>query len=115
MSGRSSRRKGAGAERELFKLLNKELGIELFRRNLVQSRIGGPDNQDAKVLGVSLEVKRQEKLNLPAWIEQAVQQAEPGTLPVLAYRRSDEPWRILAIHTAESFARAEIVAIQGDM
>lgn len=92
-------------ERELFQELNEICGVAVFRRNLVQSRLGGPDNQDAADLGISLEVKRQEKLNLPAWIAQAEAQAVPGTLPVVAYRRSREPWKFLIVCDAETMLR----------
>ena len=41
-----------------------------------------------------VEVKRQERLLLPKWIAQAEAEAPPGTIPVVVYRRSREPWRI---------------------
>lgn len=101
-SGKSSRTKGASAEREVFKLLNVRLGKELFSRNLLQTRLGGCDDGNADVFAV--EVKRQEKLNLPAWIEQAKKQAKPGQIPVLAYRRNREPWQFLIITDLDRFA-----------
>lgn len=102
MSGRSSRRKGATAERELFKALNERLGRDMFVRNLLQTRQGGCDDGNAELF--ALEVKRQESLSLPAWIQQAVEQAKPGQIPVLAYRRSKEPWRFLVITDLDGFA-----------
>lgn len=101
MRGRHSREKGARAERELFGILNEIRGHKTFERNVLQSRIGGCDDQHAHIFAI--EVKRHEKLNLPAWIKQAKQQAAPGQLPVLAYRRSHEPWTILVIADPHSF------------
>lgn len=89
----SQRRKGATAERELARLLSPLLGEEITR-NLAQSRDGGAD-----LLGVgpfALEVKRQERLTLPAWWRQACEQAErAGLIPALAYRQSRQPWRFV--------------------
>lgn len=102
MSGKSSRTKGAQAEREIFKLLNVRLGKEVFSRNLLQSRIGGCDDGSADVF--AMEVKRQEKLSLVQWIEQAKKQAKPGQIPVLAYRRNREPWEFLIISDLDRFA-----------
>jgi len=100
MPGRSSRTKGASGEREFFKLLNDHLGYEAFKRNLVQTREGGADSETD--LPVSIEVKRQEKLSLPAWLQQSREQAKrAGKVPVLAYRRSREPWTILVEMSVE--------------
>lgn len=41
-----------------------------------------------------LEVKRQERLVIPAWARQAEAEAPEGTVPVVIYRRSAEPWRV---------------------
>jgi len=87
--GASQRRKGAAAERELAKILADELG-ERVCRNLEQVRSGGCD-----LLGLApfaIEVKRCETLALPAWWRQACEQSQ-GAVPVLAYRRSRQPWR----------------------
>lgn len=96
--GKFSRDKGKRGERELFKILNDYLGEPLFGRNLIQSREGGADSDSQ--LPVAIEVKYQETLRLPAWLEQTKQQAaDAGKLPVLAYRRSREPWTCLLVLT----------------
>jgi hypothetical protein len=41
-----------------------------------------------------LETKRQETLRLPEWSRQADREAPAGTLPVVAYRRSRDVWRV---------------------
>ncbi len=92
MSGRMSRNKGAAGEREFLRLLGAELG-EMLTRNLQQTRGGGADCLVVK--GWAIEVKRCESLSRPAWWRQAVEQAElEGVQPMLAYRRSREPWRV---------------------
>lgn len=108
MGGKASRNKGAAAERELFNLLNAHLGTVEFRRNILQSAIGGQDSMSARnpfeMLPVALEVKRCETLAFPKWIAQAKEQAKPGQLPALAWRRSQEPWTIAVMMTPEQFA-----------
>jgi hypothetical protein len=116
--GAMQRNKGAAGEREVLKLLGERLGITL-NRNLSQTRNGGADCVE---LGrIRLEIKRQEKLNIPAWWRQAEEQAGlllvsidtnnnsdgdlnaqnlPGSppgkpdrlIPALAYRQSHKPW-----------------------
>ncbi len=86
------RRKGAAAEREFLHKLGEELG-ELLTRNLQQTREGGADCLCVK--GWAIEIKRQERLSRPAWWRQACEQAaRSGSQPMLAYRRSREPWRV---------------------
>jgi hypothetical protein len=86
--GKMQRVKGAVGEREVLALLSERLGVKL-ERNLSQTRNGGAD---CIQLGkVSLEVKRQERLNITAWWEQAVKQAG-SNIPVLAFRQSRKPW-----------------------
>lgn len=101
MSGRSSRAKGAAAEREFFHLLNGLHGAEVFKRNISQTRAGGCDNDGN--LPVAVEVKRQETLALPAWIRQAQEQAAPHQIPVLAWRQSRTPWQVAVLMTPEQF------------
>ena len=98
MTGRSSRNKGAAAEREVLKLLGAELG-QTLARNIGQSRSGGADCLEVK--GWAIEVKRCEVLSRPTWWRQACDQAaRVGAEPMLLYRRSREPWRAW-IHTVD--------------
>jgi hypothetical protein len=41
-----------------------------------------------------VEVKRAETLRLPDWTRQAELEAPSGTIPIVAYRRNREPWRV---------------------
>lgn len=87
----NSRSKGAGAERELGKILAQATGAE-WLRNLEQTRDGGPDLISADFPAVALEVKRCEKITLSKWLAQATRQAKPHQTPALAYRQSRKPW-----------------------
>jgi hypothetical protein len=89
-SGRHARNKGANAEREIFGILSEKLGFEV-KRNLTQTRLdGGADSND--ILGFSVEIKRQEKINIRQWWAQTVEQAG-SKQPVLFYRESRKPWK----------------------
>lgn len=85
----SQRNKGASAERALFRLLSDELGTAV-ERNLSQTRGGGADC--LSIDGLAIEVKRQEKGFQESWWQQATQQAGSDRVPVVAYRRSRQPW-----------------------
>ena len=88
----AQRLKGQRGERDFLKCLSAELG-EALTRNLQQTREGGADC--LCVRGWAIEIKRQEALSRPAWWMQAVEQAQRHQVqPMLAYRRSREPWRV---------------------
>jgi hypothetical protein len=88
---KSQRTKGAVGERELFALLQNELGF-VVKRNLAQTQDGGADTLD--VPGWSIECKRVEKLQINSWWAQTLAQAElTQAKPILFYRQSRQPWR----------------------
>lgn len=96
MGGKSSRTKGASAEREFAAVL-KEHGYAATRNRI---GISGDDLLVPELSHLSFEVKRQEKLCVPAWLKQAEQQA--GTRePVLVFRQNGQPWR--AVVRAEHY------------
>lgn len=107
--GAMARQKGQTGEREVADMLNfmiyhvmKELefpedqclkGIRTVQRNQNQSAVGGNDLTNC--LGLSIEVKRQETLSVPAWWRQCVAAAERNNeMPVLMYRQNRKSWRI---------------------
>lgn len=90
MNGRGKRNKGAAGERELAALLSDHLGF-VVKRNLGQARDGA---DDLTVQQFRIEVKRQERLQVDKWSEQVEACAKPGEIPVLAYRRNGQPWRV---------------------
>lgn len=91
MTGRMSRNKGAAGEREFCKLLSEALGIEV-KRKLGQARDGGDDCQVGKF---RIEVKRRETLSVVKWCEQVEAAAGAGEVPVVAFRRNGEKWRVV--------------------
>jgi len=93
VSGRTSRNKGAAAEREVAKIIGDRLGIKMNRTPLS----GGMDWKGDIVGwdGMHVEVKRCEKLSLPAWCRQAEGDCPEGAVPLVVYRSSREPWRVV--------------------
>ena len=91
MSGRKSRNKGATGERELAALLTDALGV-VVQRKLGQARDGGDDIQIGQY---RIEVKRREALRLDEWCKQVEDAAGVGDVPVVAYRRNGQPWRVV--------------------
>lgn len=90
MNGKGKRNKGAAGERELAALLSDHLGF-VVKRNLGQARDGA---DDLTVQHFRLEVKRQETLRIDEWSKQVESCAQAGEVPVLAYRRNGQPWRV---------------------
>lgn len=90
MSGRRSRSKGANGEREVAQILRGR-GFEATRNRV------GVTAQDLlhNIAGVHIEVKRQEKLQIPMWLRQAEGDCPADSIPVLVYRKSNEPWRVV--------------------
>lgn len=103
-SGRSRRVKGAQGEREFLSILRELTGNEEIERNLTQTRTGGADIA-VPVGGTLLEIKRQERLSLPAWLSQIKEAAsKEGAVPVLAFRQNRTQWRVLVELTPEQYA-----------
>ena len=88
----NSNRKGKKGEREASKALAEHLGIEA-RRGVQYS--GGGDSPDVvhSLPGTHIEVKRVEKLNLDAAMQQA--RTDGGDkIPVVLHRRNRTPWLV---------------------
>jgi Holliday junction resolvase len=88
-TGKSARNKGAAAERELAAMLSDQLGI-VVKRKLGQARDGGDDIQIGQF---RIEVKRRERLAIEQWCKQVEAASGPENVPIVAFRRSGEPWR----------------------
>jgi hypothetical protein len=108
--GANPRTKGQSGEREVADMLNfiiyqsmKEMefpedqclkAMSSVQRNQNQSAVGGNDLTNC--LGLSIEVKRQETLSVPAWWRQCCEAAERnGEKPVLMYRQNRKAWRVV--------------------
>ena len=92
--GKTSRTKGAAAEREAAALLNDRLGLALTRR-LTQYQSGGHDLDGWP--GVCIEVKRHRRAtqgDIAQWWQQTLEQAQ-GEIPLLAYRADQQQWRFV--------------------
>lgn len=89
----NSKSKGSAGEREFAHLLT-EHGFPAHRND--QRFIGGvgrPDVSADGLEGFHFEVKRVEKLNIPAAMKQAEDDAA-GRVPVVAHRRNRAPWLV---------------------
>ncbi len=91
----NSQRKGASGERELASILNAH---SISAKRNIQRYIGGRNNPDisAEYMGrrLHIEVKRRERLNLRAAINQAVSDADGNAFPVVIHRSSRQPWLV---------------------
>lgn len=89
--GKASRTKGAASERELASII-RDHGFDCARtaRNGLTS-----EDVTHTVPGVWLECKRRETLAIPAWTRQAEKDAPAGLVPVVAFRQSRQPWRVV--------------------
>jgi hypothetical protein len=87
----ASRRKGLTGEREVADLFERAgwtvRGLESSGDWLAFR--GGPLPE---LPALHLEVKRQERLRLPEWLEQAKAEAPPLVAPVVVFRQSRGEW-----------------------
>lgn len=101
------RNKGARGEREIAVMINnllfavlKKKGFDdeyckkawnAVQRNSLQSAVGGADMTEC--FGLSVEVKRQETLNVNTWWKQTcASAARNNDMPVLIYRQNKQKW-----------------------
>jgi hypothetical protein len=88
----NSRRKGAVGEREIAKYL-REHGFTEARRG--QQFKGGADSPDVVGLtGFHIEVKRVERLDLNAAMEQSIRDSAPDETPIVVHRRNNDYWKV---------------------
>lgn len=88
----NSRRKGAVGEREIAKYL-RDHGFTEARRG--QQFKGGADSPDVVGLtGFHIEVKRVERLDLNAAMEQSIRDSAPDEKPIVVHRRNNDYWKV---------------------
>lgn len=88
----NSRRKGAVGEREIAKYL-REHGFTEARRG--QQFKGGADSPDVVGLtGFHVEVKRVERLDLNAAMDQSIRDSAPDEKPIVVHRRNNDYWKV---------------------
>lgn len=89
--GSKSQRKGADGERELAGVL-REYGYTIQRGGSLSF---GEVPDLTGLPGIHIEVKRVERLNVPAAMAQAARDAARfGGIPAVFHRRSREPWLV---------------------
>jgi Holliday junction resolvase len=88
--GAMSRRKGQRGELEVAELLR----AHGFQAERGRQYSGSPDSPDVRhdIPGIFLEVKRTERFNLYAALEQAKQDRRPGDIPVVMHRQNGRGW-----------------------
>jgi hypothetical protein len=68
-------------------------GMATIQRNQIQTAIGGSDLTGC--FGLSIEIKRQEVLDVSAWWRQCEKSAlRDNEIPVLIYRQNKKSWRV---------------------
>ena len=88
----NSRRKGVVGEREIAKYL-RDHGFTEARRG--QQFKGGADSPDVVGLtGFHVEVKRVERLDLNAAMEQSIRDSAPNEKPIVVHRRNNDYWKV---------------------
>lgn len=88
----NSKRKGKNGELE-FSRLCREQGYDCRRT----AQYCGNTGEAADVIGlpgIHVEVKRVERLNVSEAMGQAIRDARPGEIPVVAHRRDRHPWLV---------------------
>jgi len=86
----NSKRKGNAGEMEVVHLL-RDAGYDAHRND--QRYTGGKEWPDVGgVPGYHLEIKRTERFNLYDAMEQAEQDANGKSVPVVLHRRNKKPW-----------------------
>lgn len=87
------RTKGHCGERQFCKILEEHIGLPV-ERNIDQVRDGGADI--ISVPPFAIEVKRQERLLINNWWEQALSQTtKKNPIPVLVFRQNRRKWRVI--------------------
>lgn len=113
---KGQQRKGADGERELVNVLN-DYGFTTERGG---SETFGTVPDVTGLPGIHIEVKRVERLNVPAAMAQAVRDSEKfrDGAPALFHRRNRQPWLVtmrledwIAIYTGELEKKARWGAI----
>lgn len=118
--------KGDGGEREICKMLNDIIlplldkhgidrpNVDIVQRNKNQAAVGG--NDLTNTFGLSIEVKRQEALNINTWWKQCLEAANRnGEHPVLLYRQSRKQWKCVTFLMAELPGSFSFIQVRAEM
>ena len=89
----NSRTKGAVGERELALLL-RTAGYANARRSAQYCGNTGEAPDITGIDGLHIECKRREQIQDEVFLQQAEREAKKGLVPLVAYRRSREKWKV---------------------
>lgn len=90
--GRASRQKGKRGELEVVHIL-KEHGFDARRTQQFAGKAGTADVDGLP--GFHVEVKRRERTDIKNWMEQSTNEALEDEIPIVVFRASNEPWRVV--------------------
>lgn len=90
LSGRGRRTKGVRGEREVAVLFEKAGATRLH--NLEGQ---GDHIVELADLLFHIEAKRRERLAIMEWVRQAELEADEHMVPLVVFRQSGEPWRVV--------------------
>jgi hypothetical protein len=105
--GRSSRRKGAEAEREVAALLSELFQTEVRKASRMYTT-GDKAPDVSGLIGLHVEVKRREAVNLTGALRQSQQDAN-GECPVVMHRGNRQGW-MCTVSLADLPRLARVVA-----
>lgn len=91
--GARERTKGAVAEREVVAIFHAHGWTAARRTHDGRAQVGRGDII-AGPAGTHVEVKRHERLNVPAALDQVTADAHPADMPLLVHRPSRHPWMV---------------------
>jgi hypothetical protein len=83
--------KGASAEREVIAILHAHGWLHAERSSNGRVQLGRGDVLNGPA-GCHIEVKRQERLNVPAALSQAARDADGLDVPIVVHRPSRHQW-----------------------
>lgn len=108
--GAMQRRKGACGEREAAAALS-EIGVHAKRTGQTCGLLDGADIETA-LPGCWFEVKRVERLNLAAAMDQARLDGGISALPVVLHRSNRRPWLVtLHLRDVPQFCKTVVAAL----
>lgn len=84
------RRKGVVGEREVTKAFESAGAKRLY-----QLERGGDTLIELLDFLFHVETKRQERLEIMRWVRQAESEASEHYIPIVCFRQSNEPWRVV--------------------
>lgn len=88
-----SRAKGQAGEREVERIFT-EAGFICDRNIGGRTQVSGDIAARADGVSLAIEVRRRERLLIPAWCADHEASTPEGSIPVLAFRSNRMPWRV---------------------